>query len=62
MERDMRDQLASKSDLHHVRELLSRDIQATQVRIDHQTTVMTVRLGSMISAGFVLLYALQRLG
>jgi len=62
MERDMRDQLASKSDLHHVRELLSRDIQATQVRIDHQTTVMTVRLGSMIGAGFVLLYALQRLG
>ena len=62
MERDMRDQLATKTDLHHLRELLSRDIQATQARIDHQTTVMTVRLGSMIGAGFVLLYALQRLG
>jgi len=62
MERDVRDQLATKTDLHHLRELLSRDIQATQARIDYQTTVMTVRLGSMIGAGFVLLYALQRLG
>ena len=38
-----------------MRDLLSKDIQ-------HLSTVMTVRLGSLIGAGFVLLYALQRFG
>lgn len=55
MERDMFDKLASKADLQFTRELLSKDIQ-------HLSIVMTVRLGSMIGAGFVLLYTLQRLG
>jgi hypothetical protein len=64
MERDMLNQVVMKGELRaelqlirqeisSSRELLARDIQ-------HQTTVMTVRLGSMIGAGFALLYALQR--
>jgi hypothetical protein len=73
LERDMFSQLVTRTEfktelqlirqeITAARDLLSKDIQATHERISHQTTVMTVRLGSMIGAGFVLLYALQRLG
>jgi hypothetical protein len=66
MERDMLSELVTKTEfkaelqlLRHematMRDLLSKDIQ-------HLSTVMTVRLGSLIGAGFVLLYALQRFG
>jgi len=54
MERDMISQLATKSDLQFARELLAKDIQ-------HQTTLMTVRLGSMLILGIGVLYTLLKL-
>ncbi len=51
-----------RQEITSTRELLARDIQSIHERMSHQTTVMTVRLGSMIGAGFALLYALQRFG
>ncbi len=62
----MTSQLATKSELKSELQLLRQELTATRdllsKDIQNQTTVMTVRLGSMIGAGFVLLYALQRLG
>jgi len=62
----MTNQLATKSELRSELQLVRQEITATRELlskdIQNQTTVMTVRLGSMIGAGFVLLYALQRLG
>jgi len=66
MERDMTNQLATKSELRSELQLVRQEITATRELlskdIQNQTTVMTVRLGSMIGAGFMLLYTLQRLG
>ena len=62
----MTSQLATKSELKSELQLLRQELTATRdllsKDIQNQTTVMTVRLGSMSGAGFVLLYALQRLG
>jgi hypothetical protein len=44
MERDMYDKLATKADLRHVQELLSKDMQ-------HLSTTLTVRLGSLLMLG-----------
>ena len=54
MERDMLTQLATKSDVQHARELLSKDIA-------HQTMVITVRLGSVVVLGVGALAALIKL-
>jgi hypothetical protein len=62
MERDMHDKLATTADIEHLGELLSKDIAAVRVSIDQQTTAMTVKLGSLIMAGFALLFALQQFG
>ena len=66
MERDMTSQLATKSELRSELQVLRLEMTATRdllsKDIQNQTTVMTMRLGSMIGAGLVLLYALQRLG
>jgi hypothetical protein len=44
MERDMSDKLATKADLKHMHELISKDFQVVNARIDHLTYVLTVRL------------------
>jgi hypothetical protein len=44
MERDMSDKLATKADLKHMHELISRDFQVVNARFDHLTHVLTVRL------------------
>jgi hypothetical protein len=54
VERDMLNQLATKADLQFTGELLSRDIQ-------HQTMVITVRLGSLMILGVGALYTLIKL-
>jgi hypothetical protein len=63
MERDMYDKLATRTDLQHVSAMLSKDIQALELRIDAKMDMLgaklTVRLGAMIGAGFTLLFALQ---
>jgi hypothetical protein len=58
MERDMESKLATKSDLLHLRELLSKDIQLQVETLSHK---MTIRLGAMIGSAVVLLGALQKL-
>ena len=54
LEREMMDKLATKTDVEHVRELLSKDIQ-------NLSNAMTVKLGtiSVLSAG--ILFALLKL-
>jgi hypothetical protein len=54
MERDMLNRLATKTDLQHTREILSKDIQ-------HQTMLITVRLGSVMVVGIGVLAALIKL-
>jgi hypothetical protein len=61
MERDMFSQLATKADLRHLTELMSKDMQALHQRIDHQTTVMTVRLGAISVTTVGALYTLFKL-
>jgi hypothetical protein len=58
MERDMMDKLATKADLQHMRELLTKDMQIQLAALNHQ---MTIRLGSMIAGAIVLLGAVQSL-
>jgi hypothetical protein len=58
MERDMMDKLATKADLQHMRELLTKDMQIQLAALNHQ---MTIRLGSMIAGAVVLIGAVQSL-
>jgi hypothetical protein len=58
MERDMMDKLATKADLQHMRELLTKDMQIQLAAMNHQ---MTLRLGSMIAGAVVVLGAVQSL-
>jgi hypothetical protein len=44
MEREMMDKVATKSDLEHVRQLLTKDIERINARFDSQTQAITLRL------------------
>jgi poly-gamma-glutamate capsule biosynthesis protein CapA/YwtB (metallophosphatase superfamily) len=67
MEREMMDKIATKADLDHARELLSRDIEAAEYRMDAKLSnlgdKLTMRLGglmaAMISAAVALIGAVQ---
>ena len=62
MERDLMDRLATKSDLQHLRELLTKDMGAMEARLDHKLDVLgsklTLQLGAMFVAGIGILYTL----
>jgi hypothetical protein len=58
MERDMYDRLATKADLIHMREMLSKDIQLQIASLSNQ---MTVRFGGMTAAGIGVLFTLLKL-
>lgn len=61
----MFDKLATKADLAYTRELLSKDIQALETRLDGKLAQlehsMTVRMGAMISGAVLVLGAIQKL-
>ncbi len=44
MEREMMDKIATKSDLEHVRELMAKDIEKINAKLDSQTQAITLRL------------------
>jgi hypothetical protein len=54
MERDMSDQLATKADLKHMHELLSKDIQ-------NLSNSMTIKLGTISGVWAGVLFALIKL-
>jgi hypothetical protein len=58
LERDMHTKLATKADLDHLRELLSKDMQLQVTTLGHQ---MTLRFGAILGGTAVLLGALQKL-
>jgi hypothetical protein len=51
MEREMMDKIATKADLDHVREMMSRDILLFRTEFDHRLTGMesrlTIKLGTI---------------
>ncbi|MEO8306791.1 MAG: hypothetical protein ABI616_01960 [Pseudomonadota bacterium] len=61
MEREMMDKVATKSDLDHVRELISKDFEVVNGRIDNLTHVLTVRLFLAAAATVPLIVAGQKL-
>jgi hypothetical protein len=58
MEREMMDKVATKVDLEHAQQMLSRDMQTLRVDINHKIekleSRLVVRLGQMIAASLVL--------
>ena len=58
MEREMMDKVATKVDLEHAQQILSRDMQALRVDIDHKLekleSKLVIRLGQMMAASLVL--------
>lgn len=65
LERDMDTKLATKADLKHLGELLSRDIRSLEERmrleVATQIQSQTIRLGGMIAAAVAVLAALIKL-
>jgi len=62
MEREMMDKLATKADLAHVKEVLSKDMDRLEERVKAQLAVLetrlTVRLGVMMATMITLATAL----
>ena len=58
MEREMMDKVATKVDLEHAQQILSRDMQALRVDINHKIekleSKLVIRLGQMMAASLVL--------
>ena len=65
LERDMDTKLATKADLKHLEDLLSRDIRSLEQRLrlemTSQVQSLTIRMGSMIAAAVAVLAALIKL-
>jgi hypothetical protein len=65
MEREMMDKLATKTDLTHVRELVSRDLHALRVDMTHNLdkleSRLTLKLGTIAGAWTGVLFALLKL-
>ena len=65
LERDMDTKLATKADLKHLEELLSRDIRSLEHRLrlemTSQVQSLTIRMGGMIAAAVAVLATLIKL-
>ncbi len=61
MEREMMDKVATKTDVEHVRELLTKDIEKINARFDSLTQAITLRLILTAAALVPAIVAAQKL-